>query len=295
MHPPHDWIEETLKRHVRALAVEIGERSVFRGRNLARAEAYIRTAFEQIGLSVDTQAYDYDGLAVANLIATLPDAGTAASYYLVGAHYDTVVGSPGADDNASAIAVMLALAEAAHRKPPEVPLRFAAFTLEEPPAFETRHQGSRVFARARARAGDQVLGAVVLEMVGYTSARQHYPLSVAWMGYPRVGNFIGIVGNRRSRAFGRSLIAGMRRNPDLPVESIFLPFNGRILPVSRWSDHASFWDRGWPAVMVTDTAFLRNPNYHMPSDTMATLDFAFMGRLVHSLELALAELPTVAP
>lgn len=290
MDGPRDGIEDTLRRHVHALAVEIGERSVFRARNLARAEAYIRTAFEDMGLAVETQGYEYEGLSVANLIAAPPGHEDSQAYYLMGAHYDTVMGTPGADDNASAVAVMLTLAERLAWRPPGVPLRFAAFTLEEPPVFETSQQGSRVFVHARAEAGDRVLGAVILEMVGYTSPRQHYPLSVAWLGYPREGNFIGVVGNRPSRPFGRTLIAGLEKNPKLPVESLFVPFNGYILPVTRWSDHASFWDRGWPAVMVTDTAFLRNPNYHMASDTMATLDFAFMAELVRGLELAIAEL-----
>ncbi len=289
-----DSIEDTLRRHVHALAVEIGERSVFRGRNLVRAETYIRTAFEEIGLAVETQGYAYEGLAVANLIAAAPGHEDNRAYYVVGAHYDTVMGSPGADDNASAVAVMLTLAERLASRPLRAPLRFAAFTLEEPPVFETGQQGSRLFVHARVEAGDRVLGAIILEMVGYTSSRQHYPLSVAWLGYPRAGNFIGVVGNRRSRPFGRALVAGLEKNPKLPVESLFVPFNGYILPVTRWSDHAAFWDRGWPAVMVTDTAFLRNPNYHMPSDTMATLDFPFMAELVRGLEIAVAALPSSA-
>ena len=105
------------------------------------------------------------------------------------------------------------------------------------------------------------------------------------------GNFIGIIGNWRSRRFGQNVLQGFRKNALLPVESLFVPFNGWILPATRLSDHASFWDSGWPALMVTDTAFFRNPNYHLPSDTIGTLDFDFMAELVMSLELALLELP----
>ena len=105
------------------------------------------------------------------------------------------------------------------------------------------------------------------------------------------GNFIGIIGNWRSRRFGSAVLRGFRKNRDLPVESLFLPFDGRILPETRFSDHASFWDAGLPALMVTDTAFFRNPNYHLPSDTIDTLDFTFMAQLVKSLELAVFELP----
>jgi Peptidase family M28 len=128
-------------------------------------------------------------------------------------------------------------------------------------------------------------------MVGYTAPRQHYPFLPRWPGYPGQGNFIGIIGNWRSLRFGRSVLRGFRKNTNLAVESLFLPFDGRILPETRLSDHASFWDAGLPALMVTDTAFFRNPNYHLPSDTLDTLDFTFMAQLVKSLELALLELP----
>jgi hypothetical protein len=138
-----------------------------------------------------------------------------------------------------------------------------------------------------------VLGALILEMVGYTSRRQFYPFVSRWPGYPAQGNFIGIVGNWPSRRFGHAVLRGFRKNRSLPVEALFLPFDGWILPATRLSDHASFWDAGWPALMVTDTAFFRNPHYHLPSDRIDTLDFSFMAQLVESLELALFELPSV--
>lgn len=283
-----------MRRHVAALAVDIGPRTPFRGDSLARAGRYIRETFEAAGLAVTEQAYKYSGQQVANLIATPPGAAGTSAYYLVGAHYDTVPSTPGADDNASAVAVMLEVARRAARSSPPAPVRFAAFTLEEPPAFTTGQQGSRVFVRERKRAGDRIAGAVILEMVGYTCPHQQYPLVLRWAGYPDHGEFIGIVGNSRSRRFGRAVLAGFRRNAALPVESLFVPFNGWILPATRLSDHASFWDAGLPALMVTDTAFFRNPNYHQPSDTLETLDLGFMARLVESMELALAELPALA-
>ena len=138
---------------------------------------------------------------------------------------------------------------------------------------------------------NRLLGAIILEMVGYTAPRQHYPFLPRWPGYPGRGNFIGVIGNWRSHRFGRAVLGGFRKNTHLAVESLFLPFDGRILPETRLSDHASFWDAGLPALMVTDTAFFRNPNYHLPSDTIDTLDFTFMAELVKSLELALLELP----
>ncbi len=285
-----DALEEALARHVRALADDLGERSVLRGDGLDRAGDYIRRTFEEAGLAVSEQPYDYRGRRVANLIADLPGAGAGAVPYLIGAHYDTVLGTPGADDNASAVAVMLALAGRAAAKPPPVPLRFAAFTLEEPPTHATRHQGSRVFVRRMIESGEGVAGAIILEMVGLTTPQQDYPVFLQWAGYPKTGDFIAIVGNRRSRAFGARVVAGMKRNPALPVESLFMWFNGWLLADTRLSDHAPFWDKGLPALMVTDTAYFRNPHYHGPGDRPETLDYAFMANLVRSLELALAEL-----
>ena len=282
-----DSIVEALEAHLRALTVEIGPRTVHDG-SLAAAARYIRAAFEDAGLEVAEQAYGYRGGEVANLIAAPPGRGAEPAYYVVGAHYDTVRGSPGADDNASAVAVMLELARRLPAAAP--PLRLVAFTLEEAPAYMTRNQGSRAYLRALKERGEGVLGAAVLEMVGYTAPRQHYPTVLKWAGYPREGNYIGIVGNRRSRRLTRALLAGFQGNPRLPVETLTVPFNGWVLPATRLSDHASFWDYDFPAVMITDTAFFRNPHYHTPGDTMETLDFGFMAELVRSLVLALGQL-----
>ncbi len=283
-------LSEVLEGHVRELSAKIGERSVLRGDGLERAKAYIRDAFEAAGLIVTEQAYEYDGRRVANLIADPPGhepgAATEAVPYIIGAHYDTVLGTPGADDNASAVAVMLELARRTTAKPPGVPLRFVAFTLEEPPTHATRHQGSRVFVKRLTEAGGRVAGAIILEMVGLTTPKQNYPVFLQWAGYPKEGNFIAVVGNRASKSLGERVLRGMRKNPALPVESLFIWFNGWILADTRLSDHASFWDKGFPALMITDTAYFRNRNYHGLGDTADTLDYAFMAELVRSLEHA---------
>ncbi len=277
---------EALANHVRELSAKIGERSVLRGDGLDRAKAYVRGVFEAAGLTVTEQTYEFDGRRVANLIADPPGAATDATPYVIGAHYDSVIGTPGADDNASAVAVMLELARRTTAKPPGVPLRFVAFTLEEPPAHATRHQGSRVFVKRLTEAGGRVAGAIILEMVGLTTPKQRYPLFLQWAGYPDAGNFIAVVGNRASKPLGERVLRGMRKNPALPVESLFVWFNGWILADTRLSDHAPFWDKGFPALMITDTAYFRNPNYHGPNDTADTLDYAFMAELVRSLEHA---------
>jgi Zn-dependent M28 family amino/carboxypeptidase len=281
----------SLRDHVNALAVDIGPRTPLNTNTLVRAANYIHSVFEDAGLSVREQAYQYHAQWVTNVIGTHRQTARASAYYVVGAHYDTVPGTPGADDNASAVAVMLELAQRVSSKRLKGPVLFAAFTLEEPPAYLTGHQGSRMFVRQCQDNGDRVLGAIILEMVGFTAPRQHYPYLRRWPSYPTEGNFIGIIANWRSWRFGRAVLRGFRKNKDLPVESLFLPFNGRLLPETRLSDHASFWDAGLPALMVTDTAFFRNPNYHLPSDTIDTLDFTFMAELVKSLERALLELP----
>jgi hypothetical protein len=286
-----DTLQNRLREHVHALAVDIGSRTPFNPGSLARAANYIRSMLERAGLSVSEQNYEYFGQQVTNVLATFPSAVGASAHYVVGAHYDTVPETPGADDNASAVAVMLELAARLRHSDLKVPVIFAAFTLEEPPAFSTGHQGSRVFVDACQSDGEGVIGVIVLEMVGYTAPRQRYPFISRWPGYPAQGNFIGIIGNWRSRTFGRAVVTSFRQNQELPVASLFLPFDGRILPETRLSDHASFWDAGLPALMVTDTAFFRNPNYHLASDTIDTLDFNFMARLVKSLEITLLELP----
>jgi Zn-dependent M28 family amino/carboxypeptidase len=287
-----DFIAGTLRRHVEVLAGDIGPRVPSPGNGLRQAAEYIRAEFRSAGLQVTEQGYDWHDEQVANLIADLPreNFNHNQPYFIVGAHYDTVASSPGADDNASAVAVLIELARRVAAVGAPVPVRFVAFTMEELPAFMTPKQGSRVFIRAAMEAHEQILGAIVLEMVGFTSRRQSYPWPLQLAGYPSAGHFIGIVGNRRSRGFGRMLLQGFRLNEALPVESLFVPANGWVMPATRLSDHASFWDWRIPAVMVTDTAFFRNPHYHLPSDTPDTLDYGFMSELVRSLALALAVL-----
>ena len=286
-----DILRDALREHVSALTVDIGPRTPSTPDSLVRAANYIHSVFEDAGLTVSEQDYDYYDQRVTNLLGTVPATAGASAYYVVGAHYDTVPSTPGADDNASAVAVLLELARSLRQARVKASVLFAAFTLEEPPAHFTGHQGSRIFVRNCRSSGERVLGAIILEMVGYTAPRQHYPFLPRWPGYPGQGNFIGIIGNWRSLRFGRSVLRGFRKNTNLAVESLFLPFDGWILPDTRLSDHASFWDAGLPALMVTDTAFFRNPNYHLPSDTIDTLDFTFMAQLVKSLELTLLELP----
>ena len=177
-------LRNALREHVKALAVDIGPRTPSSPDSLGRASNYIHSVFEEADLVVREQNYDYYDQRVINLLAAFPAANGASAYYVVGAHYDTVPSTPGADDNASAVAVLLELAGRLRQARLKAPVLFVAFTLEEPPAHLTGHQGSRFFVRSCQSNGECMLGAIILEMVGYTAPRQHYPFLPRWPGYP---------------------------------------------------------------------------------------------------------------
>jgi len=163
-----------------------------------------------------------------------------------------------------------------------------SFALEEPPAYGTRFMGSRVYAQKANEEKEKIDGMICLEMVGYACYEpgcQKYPFPLGFLNYPKAGNFIGIVGNFKSGRFTKALINEFNKNRELPVVKVTVPFNGWVIPSVRLSDHASFWDQGYKAVMITDSAFFRNPNYHTPADTMEKLDYRFMAELVESLLL----------
>ena len=276
---------DLLKEHVRELTINIGERSVCYPDNLERAAKYIENFYCGIDLRVKRQPYSYKDITVANIVSGLPSDHKNANNYLLGAHYDTVAGTVGADDNASAIAVQLEVARQLCNIGNQLKhnVKFVSFTLEEPPAAFTKHMGSRVYVKNARENKERIDGMICLEMVGYTSPNQKYPIPLQVMGYPKEGNFIGIVGDFNSRKFTRSLYRAFQSNDNLPVVKLDVPMRGWALPDVRRSDHSSFWDEGYKAVMITDTSFFRNPNYHLASDTMETLNFNFMAELVRSL------------
>lgn len=288
-------IEEILKRlqgHVRELTITIGERSLTRPENLRRAQEYIESCYHDIGLPVITEPYPYQDRTVANVIASIEKDPPSPPFFILGAHYDSVGGTVGADDNASAVAVQLETARILKglrtQKGLNRSVKFVSFALEEPPVFATRAMGSKVHAQRLRQNNEELCGMICLEMVGYTCKEpgcQKYPFPLQHLDYPKEGNFIGIVGNYDSRDLTHSLARSFGQNPDLPMVTLTVPFNGWLLPAVRLSDHASFWDENFKAVMITDTAFFRNPHYHWPSDTMDTLDYRFMAELVKSLAI----------
>jgi hypothetical protein len=281
---------ECLRRHLKMLTVTIGERSIYRPENLEKTRIYIESFYRDLGLPVEGQTYRYENLSVGNLIIQIASGENPSSHFILGAHYDSVEGTVGADDNAAAIAVQMETAR--HLKnmtgdgKMDASVKFVSFVLEEPPTFATRHMGSKVYARRARRDGEKLDGMICLEMVGYFCDQpgcQSYPFPLMFMNYPKEGNFIGIVGNSRSRGLTRSLEQAFGKNPELPVVALTVPLNGWVMPAVRLSDHSAFWDEGYKAVMVTDSAFYRNPHYHLPSDTMDKLDFRRMTELVKSL------------
>jgi len=174
----------SIKKHLIKLAVDIGPRPVTNEQSIKKTESYITNYFKNIGLQVQLQQYKYSNYNIANIIAGSQENLLSSKYYVIGAHYDSVPETYGADDNASGIAVLLELARYTIQEKISLPIRFVAFTAEEPPTFSTRHQGSKVFVKSIKERKDKIVGAIILEMVGYTSNEQAYPMILIWMGYP---------------------------------------------------------------------------------------------------------------
>ena len=281
---------ERIKAHLKELTVTIGERSVAVPENLEKTANYIESFHQNLGLAVHTEPYSYHDITVVNVVAEIASGPQPNNRFVVGAHYDSVTGTVGADDNASAVAVQLEIARQLKllidRQRLDLSVKFVSFALEEPPAYGTRFMGSRVYAKKARKNNEKIDGMICLEMVGYACYEkgcQGYPFPLMFFGYPKEGNFIGIVGNSRSKGFTGTLMREFSKNKELPVVKLSVPFNGRILPSVRLSDHASFWDQRFNAVMITDSAFYRNPHYHTSLDTMEKLDYRFMAELVASL------------
>jgi Zn-dependent M28 family amino/carboxypeptidase len=275
-------LADRLRGHVGYLAGELGERSVRRPAVLAAAASYIEEQWAAMYLEPVSQRYRTHGVECRNIEVTIPGSERPDEILLAGAHYDTVKGSPGADDNASGIAGVLELGRLLRDAEPARTIRLVAFVNEEPPFFFFREMGSMVYAKAAKGRGDDIRMMLSLEMIGWysdTPGSQRYPPLFHWF-YPDRGNFIGFVSNLRSRRALRQAVAAFREASDFPVESLASP---AFVPGVAWSDQLSFWREGYPALMVTDTAFHRNPYYHTARDTPDTLDYPRMARVVDGL------------
>ena len=273
---------------VQKLAGEIGERNLHGYPQLNAAADFIENSFSRAGLQPRRDTYEVEDRACHNIEAEIRGAGP--QIVVIGAHYDSVFGCPGANDNASGVAALLALARRFAGKPVGNTVRFVAFANEEPPYFVTHQMGSLVYAKRCQARNDQISAMISLETIGYFSdapRSQTYPSRSLGLFYPTTGNFIGFIGNLGSRALVRRAVASFRNEGKLPSEGAAMP---SFVPGVGWSDHWAFWQCGYRAIMVTDTAPFRYPHYHEATDTPDKLDYDRFALVVSGLEKTIAEL-----
>ncbi|MBI2788592.1 MAG: M28 family peptidase [Elusimicrobia bacterium] len=287
--------EKRLAADVRALAGEIGPRSYAHPEGLARAEAHVKRAFTAAGYRVEEQPYTVRPPGISahapmrNFIAVLPAASSDAPVLVVGAHYDTALDTPGADDNASGVAALLELARRFKGKTGALEIRFVAYGTEEPPFFGSKQMGSAFHAASLKAEGRRVKGMISLEMLGYyddAKGSQKYPPLLS-LFYPDRANFIGAVSNLGSRDFLKGFAKSFKPTNNLLVVAASLP--GWITEIGL-SDHKCYWDEGFPGLILTDTSFLRYTHYHMATDTPEKLDYARMADVVNGLEASLTSM-----
>jgi len=275
-------LSDRLRTHVERLAGLIGPRHLGRQPALQAAATLVERELAEIGDSVERQSYHAHEHEVANLVVERRGTNRPDQIVILGAHFDTVDSTPGADDNASAVAVLIEAARLLAGRSAKRTIRFVAFTCEEFPHFATDTMGSQVYARQCRRLGENIIGMLCLEMVGYFNDApnsQRIPDGIPRFlrpAFPYRGNFLAAVGNLRSIRLGWTFRRGFKRAVRFPLYSISLP---EKISAIRLSDNSSFWDQGYPALMLTDTSFLRNPHYHEPSDTPATLDYDRLARV----------------
>lgn len=280
---------ERLHAHVEMLAGRIGERNYIKLRALDSAAEYIEKTFAALGYTTQEQQFVVDGRTLRNIEATIPGRSRPNEIIVIGGHYDSVLGSPGADDNASGTAGVLELARLLKGHPLDRTVRFVAFANEEPPYFFTEDMGSRRYARAARVRGDTIVAMISMETIGYYSdapGSQKYPPILGWF-YPDRGNFIGIVGNVGSRSLVRRVVKDFRSFASFPSAGSAAPMQ---IPGISWSDQWSFWKEGYEAVMITDTAPFRNKNYHERSDRPDSLNYDHMARVVDGVALTVESL-----
>ena len=287
--PKEAELSRTLQVDVEMLAGQIGIRNLYRLHSLSQAADFIEGRFMESGYTVRRETFECEGKPCRNLIVEVRGTHLPGEIILIGAHYDSAGDSPGANDNATGVAALLALAHAFSKEKPARTLRFVAFTNEEPPFFKSDCMGSRVHAKGCRKRKEKVIAMFSLETMGYYSdarSTQIYPPPMS-IFYPSTGNFIAFVGNLSCRGFLREVIASFRRNALFPSEGAALP---SWIPGVDWSDHWSFWKEDYPAVMITDTAPFRYPDYHSISDTPDNIDYDRLARVVTGLEKVFREM-----
>jgi len=279
-----------LKSHVSHLAETIGERNLDHSKELEQAASFIVAEFKSYGYQPSRQTFQVKGLDCHNIDAEIKGSLRPKEIIIVGAHYDSVRGTAGANDNASGTAAMLTLAERLQKLKPERTLRFVAFTNEEPPYFQTLNEmGSWVYAKRCRKRNEDVVAVISLETMGFYTDEpnsQKYPPPLDRL-YPSTGNFIGFVGNVPSTMLQRMMLKSFKQHCDVPCEGGSFP---GVMPGVGWSDHWSFWQEGYLGIMVTDTAPFRYPHYHLKSDTPDKINFPVFAKVVEGLEHPITKL-----
>jgi hypothetical protein len=282
-------VANRLAAHVTYLSTTIGERNIYRPGSLKVTTDYLRSNLVEAGYAVLEHAYSIDGIRATNLDVELAGYESSKAAVVVGAHYDSVLGTVGADDNATGVAATLELARLLKKSHLRRTIRLAFFVNEEPPYFQTERMGSLVYARNLREDGIPISAMISLETIGFYSdapGSQKYP-AILSLFYPSRGNFIGFVGNHESRDLVRQATRKFRESVQFPSEGIAA---SATLPGIGWSDHWAFWQQEYPAIMITDTAVFRYPYYHTGLDTADKVDFDKMARVVDGVRSVVASL-----
>ncbi len=272
----------TLERDVTHLALDIGERNLRRPTSLNATVAWLEHRLNAANLAPRRQTYSVATQQVHNVEVIFPALATDAPIVVVGAHYDSAIGTPGANDNATGVAVLLELARRFAGTASPLELRLVWFTNEEPPYFQGPDMGSLRYARALAEQGREVQAMLSLETMGFyvdQEGSQHYPGALRGF-FPTTGNFVAFVGNDASKDLVREVVGRFRRDTSFPSEGVAV--NGNLMGIG-WSDHWSFWQTGSPALMITDTAPFRYHHYHKPTDTPDHINFSHLSRVTLGL------------
>ena len=280
-------LADNLRRHVSAVASR--EHNVWNLPALEASAQYIERTLAGLGYAVSTQRFKSGGIEVRNIEVEAGGAARPSEIIVVGAHYDSVIGATGANDNGSGVAAVLELARLMREEKVERTLRFVAFANEEPPFFKSEQMGSRVYARRSKARGENIVAMFCLETIGYYSDRpgsQRYPFPLGFF-YPSTGNFLAFASNLGSRPLLHRALASFRLHAEFPSEGVAAP---AFIPGVDWSDHWSFWKEDYPALMVTDTAPYRYPYYHSAQDTPDKVDYERLTRVVTGLHRMLREL-----
>ncbi|BCO09912.1 hypothetical protein GF1_22880 [Desulfolithobacter dissulfuricans] len=290
--PQERQTSELLRRHVSTLARDIGPRNIWRASSMAATAGYLEEVLADLGYTVRQQEFTAYNVTAVNLEVEIAGSLQPEEIVVIGAHYDTVSGCPGANDNGSGVAALLELARLLADVRPLRTVRLVAFANEEPPFFFSKDMGSRHYAARTRKRQEKIVAMLSLETMGYyrdEPGSQQYPFPLS-LFYPDTANFIGFVGNLRSHHLVRRAIGSFRRHASFPSQGIAVPSFISFITGVGWSDHSSFWKEGYPAIMVTDTAFYRYAPYHTPADTPEKLDYERLARVVTGLARTIEDL-----